>query len=143
MINIKEDKLSKVKINNKQKKQYNKIQDDNRNKKSENSFNNYENGRKNSYTKELDKIYYYPGIFKKHDYLIDNCIYCVSGKLLNYLFKNRKNKEYKYLLQLIHKNCKIFFNMSSIDKTISVDFFRKYQNSYICIIGDAKVILIL
>ena len=138
MINIKEDKLSKVKINNKQKKQYNKIQDDNRNKKSENSFNNYENGRKNSYTKELDKIYYYPGIFKKHDYLIDNCIYCVSGKLLNYLFKNRKNKEYKYLLQLIHKNCKIFFNMSSIDKTISVDFFRKYQNSYICIIGECQ-----
>ena len=28
--------------------------------------------------------------------------------------------------------------MSSIDKTISVDFFRKYQNSYICIIGECQ-----
>ena len=137
-ININEDKLSKAKINNKQKKQYNKYQDNISIINSQNSNNNYGNGRKNNYIKEFDKIYYYPGVFKKHDYLIDNSIYCVSGKLLNYLFKNRKNKEYKYLLQLIHRNCKIFFNMSSIDKSISIDFYRKYPNSYICIIGESQ-----
>ena len=137
-INVNEDKLSKVKINNKQNNQYNKNQENNNNQKSKNSYYNYGNGRKNSYVKEFEKIYYYPEIFKKHNYLLDNCIYCVSGKLLNYLYHNRKNKEYKYLLQLIHRNCKIFFNMNSIDKSISIDFFRKYPNSYICIIGECQ-----
>ena len=39
---------------------------------------------------------------------------------------------------MIHKNCKIFYNMSSIDKSISIEFYRKYQNSYICKIGECQ-----
>ena len=87
---------------------------------------------------DIEKFYYYPGLFQQQEDLKDNCIFCVSGKLLNYLYKNRRNKEYKYILQMIHKNCKIFYNMSSIDKSISIEFYRKYQNSYICKIGECQ-----
>ena len=66
-------------------------------------------GKEISYIKEYDKFYYYPGILKKNDSLINNCIYCASGKLLNYLYRNRANKEYRNLLRLIHEKCKIFF----------------------------------
>ena len=36
----------------------------------------------------------------------------------------------------IHKNCKIFFNISSINKTLLVDFYSKYPNIFICNIGE-------
>ena len=127
------EKLSTSRPNNKQKKQTKKYQDSNSHKKSENSHINSRNG-----LGEFEKIYFYPGIFKKYEELKDNCIYCVSGKVINYLYKNIRNKYYKHLLQLIHKNCKIFFSMKAIDKSISTDFYRKYRNSYICNIGECQ-----
>ena len=129
--NEEREKLTKSKYNYRQKFQNKKYQDSHQ--RSQNSY--YE--KKNT-CKEFEKFYYYPGILKKNENLINNCEYCVSGKLLNYLYKNRKNKEYKNLLQYIHKKCKIYFCMSSIDKGIAVDFYRKYQNSFICIIGECQ-----
>ena len=130
-ININEEKikLSKNKTNGKKKNK-----DTISRKKSQNSYFNYGNTN----IGDNEKFYYYPGLFQQQEELKDNCIFCVSGKLLNYLYKNRRNKEYKYLLQMIHKNCKIFYNMSSIDKSISIEFYRKYQNSYICQIGECQ-----
>ena len=83
----------------------------------------------------LEKIYYYPGIFEDNEDLTNNCIYCTSGKAFNFLYKNKDRKRWKYLLEFIHNNCKIFFSMSSIDKSLAVDFYREYPNSCICTIG--------
>ena len=138
-LNDEKEKLSNIKINNtKQRNQYKRNQDSNSHKKSQNNYFNYGNMGKNACVGEFEKFYYYPGLFKRQEDLRDNCTYCVSGKLLNYLYKNRKNNEYKYLLQMIHKNCKIFFHMSAIDKSISIEFYRKYKNSYICNIGECQ-----
>ena len=84
----------------------------------------------------LEKFYYYPGIFEDNEELNDNCIYCISGKLFNFLYKNKEKKQCKYILERIHKHCKIFYQMSSIDKSLVIDFYREYPDSCICKIGE-------
>ena len=93
---------------------------------------------KNTFIGDYERFYYYYGIFHDNHDLRDNCIYCVSGKTINYLYSNKKRKECKHLLKQIHKYCKIFFHMTSIDKSISIDFFREFPNSYICKIGECQ-----
>ena len=83
----------------------------------------------------LEKFYFYPGIFDEYDDLSSNCIYCISGRAFSFLYKNKEKKICKMLLERIHENCKIFFNMSSIDKSLAIDFYREYRNSCICTIG--------
>ena len=83
-----------------------------------------------------ETINYYPKIFKDYEELKDNCIYCISGKAFNFLYKNKKNKECKFLLEQIYKKCKIYFNISSIDKSVLIDFYRENPNNYICNIGE-------
>ena len=84
---------------------------------------------------DFEKIYYYYGIFNDYEELKNNCIYCTSGKAFNFLYINKNNKQCKKLLEQIYKNSKIFFNMSSFDKTLLVDFYREHKNIYICNIG--------
>jgi magnesium-transporting ATPase (P-type) len=84
------------------------------------------------------RFYYYPGIFKDNEELNDNCIFCISGRLFHFLYNNIKKKEYKYLLDKIHKYCKIFFKMNSIEKSMSIDFYREYPDSCICKIGECQ-----
>ena len=96
------------------------------------------NDIKNNYIGDYERFYYYHGIFDEHADLKDNCIYCVSGKILNYLYLNKAKKECKYLLDHIYQYCKIFFCMSSIDKSISIDLYKDYPNSYICKIGECQ-----
>jgi len=84
----------------------------------------------------LEKFYYYPGIFEDNEELKDNCIYCISGKLFNFLYKNKEKKQCKYILERMHKHCKIFYYMSSIDKSLVIDFYREYPDSCICNIGE-------
>ena len=131
-ININEDKNSKMKINGKSKF----FQDNNSHRKRQNNhYNFYE---KNNLLEEYEKFYYFPGIFKKYTQLTEDCVYCVSGKVLNYLYKNIKKKESKILLEQIYKNCRIFFSMTSLDKSLSIDFYKEYPNTYICHIGDCQ-----
>ena len=85
----------------------------------------------------LEKYYYYPGIFEEYEGLSDNCIYCVSGKVFNFLYKNKEKKHCKYILEKFHKYCKIFYNMSSLDKSIIIDYYREYPDSCICTIGES------
>ena len=47
---------------------------------------NYNNNLSKSY---IEKYNYYLGIFEEHAELIDNCIYCVSGKAFSFLYKNK------------------------------------------------------
>ena len=99
--------------------------------------NNIDYEPKKSLKNYYKRFYYYPGIFKDNEELNDNCIFCISGKLFHYLYKKRK-REYRYLLDKIHKFCKVFYHMSSIEKSLSIDFFREYPGSCICKIGECQ-----
>ena len=86
----------------------------------------------------LEKYYYYPGIFEEQEELSNNCIYCVSGKAFNFLYKNKEKRQCKKILEKIHKNCKIFYNMSSLDKSLTIDYYREYPQNSICTIGQCQ-----
>ena len=86
----------------------------------------------------IEKKYYYKGIFNDNKELEENSIFCVSGKLFSFLYKNKIKKECKFLLEKIHIYAKIFFYMSSIDKSLLVDFFREYKDDYVCKIGNCQ-----
>ena len=91
---------------------------------------------KNKTISYLEQYNYYPGIFSDHEDLSDNCIYCISGRAFYFLYKNKEKRQCKYILEKIHKNCKIFYNMTSLEKSLTIDFYREYPNSYICTIGE-------
>ena len=93
------------------------------------------NDIKNKSFSNFQKYYYYPGIFDDLEDLKNNSIYCISGKAFNYLYKNKEKKQCKYILNKIRKNCKIFYNMSSLDKSLVIDFYREYPDSCVCTIG--------
>ena len=93
---------------------------------------------KNKFRMHLEKHYYYPKIFIDFEELTSNCIYCINGKTFNYLYKNKSKKEYKILMKQIYNNCKIFYKMSSIDKSLAVDFFGEFENNCVCYIGKTK-----
>ena len=144
-LSIESENKKLIKESNKESKKSNKsLVSDSNNKKSINNNNNINNNQKNIFSKKrktnfeifLQHHYYYPRIFQDYEDL-SNSIYCVNGKAFNFLYKNRNKKEFKYLLQKIHKNTKIFYNMSAIDKSLSVDFFREYKNNCICFIGKS------
>ena len=96
----------------------------------------FKNDIKNKNILFLEKYYLYPGIFEEHEDLSDNCIYCVSGKAFNFLYKNKEKKKCKYILEKFHKYCKIYYNMTSLDKSITIDYYREYPDSCICTIGE-------
>ena len=93
---------------------------------------------KNKMISNYKKFYFHLGLYKDNEELKDNCIYCVSGKLFIYLYNNRNKKEYKFLLEKIHKFCKIFYGMTSISKSLTIDYYREYENSCICKIGECQ-----
>ena len=115
-------------------------------KQSRNDFYNKEkikNNKKSHFSKNklgmyLGKHYYYPKIFIDFEELASNCIYCINGKTFNYLYKNKSKKEYQILMKQIYNNCKIFYKMSSIDKSLAVDFFGEFENKCVCYIGKTN-----
>ncbi len=86
-------------------------------------------------TTNFEKYYFYPEIFEENEDLSNNSIYCISGKAFNFLYKNKHKKHCKKILDKIYQKCKIFYNMSSLDKSLAVDFFREYPNNCVCTIG--------
>jgi len=93
---------------------------------------------KNNFKMYLENHYYYPKIFKDFEELTSDCIYCINGKTFNYLYKNKKKKEYKFLMKQIYNKCKIFYKMSSTDKSLAVDFFSEFENNCVCFVGKTK-----
>ena len=72
---------------------------------------------------------------------IDKALDEIRDKRINGLYKgeeNKKKKECRYLLEKLHKNCKIYFEMSSIDKTSTIDFYREHKNTTVCNIGECE-----
>ena len=86
----------------------------------------------------LERYNYYPDIFEDHEEIADNCIYCMSGSAFSFLYKNKEKKHCKKLLERIYKFCKIYFSMSSIDKSQVIDFYREFPENCICEIGECQ-----
>ena len=146
--NESEDKrLSNFDLRNYSIKKLSSESNNNRSKNSRNEYNYLEKNRdnkksnlsyKNNFRNYFEKHYFYPNIFKEFDELSSNCIYCINGKTFNYLYNNKMKEEYKILLKQIYNNCKIFYKMSSIDKSLAVEFFGEYENNCVCYLGKTK-----
>ena len=83
---------------------------------------------------------YFPAKLK---HMRNECLYCVSGKALRYIYLNRHNPEYRklelpILLNHIKKFGKIFYGMHSKDKSLLIDIFRKIPNKITCMVGDGQ-----
>ena len=130
------DKMANAYINEnkRRKKQSNKENDD-----ANLSKRNYYNQEiKNKFLSYYQKFYFHPAVYRDNDELRENCIYCISGKLFTFLYENKKRRDYKYLLDKIYKYCKIFYNMTSSDKSLTIDYYREHDNSFICKIGECQ-----
>ena len=73
----------------------------------------------------------------------NDCIYCVSGRALRFIYENRFNPEYRnyefpILLNHIKKLGKIFYEMKSKDKSFLLDYYRKIPDKIACMIGDGQ-----
>ena len=79
--------------------------------------------------------YFYQDIYKEYGDVKDS-IFCLSGRLLNYLNKNKMHKGVQNFMDMILTKTKIFFNMSSIDKSVIVDYYRESPNNLVCVIGQ-------
>ena len=84
-------------------------------------------------------LYYYQDIFEEHKELDeDDCVYCISGSVFEFLYQNKTKKHAKIFLDKIHKRCKIFYNMTSISKSKVIDYYREFPNNCICTIGECQ-----
>ena len=79
--------------------------------------------------------YYYHNIFEEYAD-IKSSIFCISGKLFHYLYMNKSHKGVKNFMDRIISKSKIFFNMSSLDKSDLVEYFRENPNNIVCVIGQ-------
>ena len=66
----------------------------------------------------------------------DGSILCFSGMVLKYIYDKRNNKEIKILLKLMNKFGKIFFSMSSEEKTLLIKINKEIFNKKVCMVGD-------
>ena len=83
-------------------------------------------------------LYYYDGIFEDHKELEEDCIYCVGGKVFDFLYKNKNKRQSKMFLEKIHKKCKIFFDATSLIKSEIIEYYREYPENCICTIGECQ-----
>ena len=81
---------------------------------------------KNHFEYSLDKIKFFD----------NGCTLCFSGKILKYIYENQKRKDIKELLKLMNKFGKIFFSMSSYEKSLLIEINKIIFNKKICMVGD-------
>ena len=65
-----------------------------------------------------------------------DCIFCVSGKAFQFIYKNKEHTQYSNLLNILLKNVKIFYSMTSQDKSFLIDYYRDLPNKITCMIGN-------
>ena len=73
----------------------------------------------------------------------NDCVYCVSGPALRFIYEKRfvpefKKYEFPILLNHIKKYGKIFYKMKSKDKSFLIDFYRKMPGKITCMVGDSQ-----
>ena len=96
------------------------------------------NTSKNGLDEKNEVLYYYPQIFEDHKELNKDCIYCVSSEVFDFLFQNKNKRHAKMLLEKIHEKCRIYFNMTSLSKSKVVEYYREFNNNYICTVGECQ-----
>ena len=82
----------------------------------------------------FQNILYYHGIFEDHEDLKEG-VYCISSSAFNFLYQNRAFKGIKYIMEKLKKNTKIYFNMSSMDKSRLIDYFRESGDNIVLSLG--------
>ena len=83
----------------------------------------------------FENVTYHHRMFEEYQDLNEG-IYCISSEAFNFMYKNRTYKGIQFLLQKINKNSKIFFNMSSTDKTRLIDYYRESGDNVVCSLGE-------
>lgn len=93
-----------------------------------NDFNHSNNGsyKKISFEYSLNKIKY----FQK------GCVLCLSGIAMKYIYDKRKEHEIKILLKYIKEFGKIYYSMSSFEKSLLIKINRELFNKNVCMVGD-------
>ena len=81
--------------------------------------------------------YYYHDILKEYTDIIEG-IFCMSGKMFNFLYKNKQHKGVKKFLDKMIQKTKIFYKMTAIDKSLLVDYFRESSSNIVCSIGQCE-----
>ena len=76
--------------------------------------------------------YYTESLLKK---LQNDCLFCVSGKALRYIYDNKNDIKYSNLIKLLSQKSKIYFSMTSEDKSFLIDFYRELTDKTTCMIG--------
>ena len=84
--------------------------------------------------KYFSNIYYFSILSLKE--LEKDCIFCVSGKAFQFILENKAHTQYSNLLNILLKNVKIFFSMTSQDKSFLIDYYRDLPNKMTCMIGN-------
>ena len=69
-------------------------------------------------------------------YFTNDCTLCFSGKVLKYIYDKREKTEIKILLKLMNKYGKIFFSMTSYEKSLLIKINKELFNKKICMVGD-------
>ena len=86
------------------------------------------------YLNFMEKYYYHDKLKEYGD--MKNSIFCISGKFFKYLANNKSNKGAKNFMKVILEKAKIFFNMTSLDKSLLVDYYRESPDNVVCVIGQ-------
>jgi magnesium-transporting ATPase (P-type) len=104
-----------------------------------NSTINLENEGEEIERKEFIKKYFsnicYFSVLSLKEFEKD-CIFCVSGKAFKFIIKNKSQPQYSNLLNILLKNTKIFFSMTSLDKSFLIDYYRDLPSKITCMIGN-------
>ena len=69
-------------------------------------------------------------------YFTGECTLCFSGKVLKYIYDKREKKEIKILLKLMNKYGRLFFSMTSYEKSLLIKINKELFNKKICMVGD-------
>ena len=83
------------------------------------------------------ETFYYHNIFEQYED-IKKGIFCISGKLFNMLYKIRDRKGVKKFMKKLIKGGKIFFNMTSLDKSLLIDYLKDSSTNVVCTIGQCE-----
>ena len=67
--------------------------------------------------------------------LKEDCLFCVSGKALRHIFDNKDKSLFSKLLKILSKKTKIYFSMTSEDKSFIIDYYRNLSDKKICMVG--------
>ena len=83
------------------------------------------------------ETFYYHNIFEQYED-IKKGIFCISGKLFNMLYKIRDRKGVKKFMKKLIKGGKIFFNMTSLDKSLLIDYLKDSSTNVVCTVGQCE-----